>query len=169
MAKKPQTAQSKRKAIPINISPMNSKLIISDLVEIDRETFDNPWNARDFTTIWNEFKCFGIVAKDTDNKCILSYMFLQAYWGELELRTLVVAPDMRNKGIGTEMIEYIICMLNSKIEGANVIYRFYTEIRETNLAGQLFFKNRGLVGCHVLRNRFQNTNEDAYVMEYSVI
>ena len=40
------------------------------------------------------------------------------------------------------------------------------EVRETNLSAQLFFKEQGFRAVRVLRNHYDDTAEDAYVMRY---
>ena len=40
------------------------------------------------------------------------------------------------------------------------------EVRETNLAAQLFFRSLGFRAVNVLRNYYDDTPEDAYVMQY---
>ena len=44
--------------------------------------------------------------------------------------------------------------------------RIVVEVRETNLAVQLFFRDAGFRAVSVLRNHYEETPEDAYVMEY---
>ena len=40
------------------------------------------------------------------------------------------------------------------------------EVRETNLSAQLFFRNSGFKAVSVLREFYDDTPEDAYVMQY---
>lgn len=44
--------------------------------------------------------------------------------------------------------------------------RIVLEVRETNLAAQVFFKNLGFRAMSVLRDYYDDTTEDAYVMHY---
>ena len=44
--------------------------------------------------------------------------------------------------------------------------RIVLEIRETNLAAQMFFKNLDFRAVSVLRDYYDDTVEDAYVMQY---
>ena len=44
--------------------------------------------------------------------------------------------------------------------------RIVLEIRETNLAAQMFFKNLNFRAVSVLRDYYDDTVEDAYVMQY---
>ena len=44
--------------------------------------------------------------------------------------------------------------------------RILLEVRETNLAAQLFFRANGFKAVSVLREFYDDTPEDAYVMQY---
>lgn len=44
--------------------------------------------------------------------------------------------------------------------------RIILEIRETNLAAQMFFKNLDFRAISLLRDYYDDTVEDAYVMQY---
>ncbi len=44
--------------------------------------------------------------------------------------------------------------------------RILLEVRETNLAAQLFFRKQGFRAVSVLRDFYEDTTEDAYVMQY---
>jgi ribosomal-protein-alanine N-acetyltransferase len=40
------------------------------------------------------------------------------------------------------------------------------EVRETNLPAQLFFSKQGFRGVRVLRSYYEDSGEDAFVMQY---
>ena len=44
--------------------------------------------------------------------------------------------------------------------------RILLEVRETNLAAQLFFRGQGFRAVSVLRDFYDDTTEDAYLMQY---
>jgi ribosomal-protein-alanine N-acetyltransferase len=44
--------------------------------------------------------------------------------------------------------------------------RITLEVRETNLSAQLFFRNSGFRAVSVLRGFYEDTPEDAYLMQY---
>jgi ribosomal-protein-alanine N-acetyltransferase len=44
--------------------------------------------------------------------------------------------------------------------------RVLLEVRETNLPAQLFFRDHGFRAVSVLKDFYQDTTEDAYLMEY---
>jgi ribosomal-protein-alanine N-acetyltransferase len=44
--------------------------------------------------------------------------------------------------------------------------RIMLEVRETNLSAQVFFRHNGFRAISVLREFYEDTPEDAYIMEY---
>jgi ribosomal-protein-alanine N-acetyltransferase len=44
--------------------------------------------------------------------------------------------------------------------------RIILEVRETNLAAQLFFKSLGFRATGVLRNFYEDSTEDAFLMQF---
>jgi ribosomal-protein-alanine N-acetyltransferase len=44
--------------------------------------------------------------------------------------------------------------------------RIVLEVRETNLAAQLFFRQQGFRAVSLLRDFYEDTTEDAYLMQY---
>jgi ribosomal-protein-alanine N-acetyltransferase len=44
--------------------------------------------------------------------------------------------------------------------------RITLEVRETNLAAQLFFRTQGFRAVRVLRSYYEDSGEDAFLMQY---
>jgi ribosomal-protein-alanine N-acetyltransferase len=44
--------------------------------------------------------------------------------------------------------------------------RIVLHVRETNLAGQLFFRGQNFKATEVIREHYQDTGEDAFLMNY---
>ena len=59
------------------------------------------------------------------------------------------------------MIAKLIAKLSSQRRS-----RIMLEVRETNLAAQLFFRENGFRAVSVLRSYYADTPEDAYMMQY---
>lgn len=61
----------------------------------------------------------------------------------------------------------MICTLKSKIgSDPDDRKRLVFEVRETNLAAQLFLRRHDFRATRVLRNAYDDTREDAYRMEF---
>ena len=46
--------------------------------------------------------------------------------------------------------------------------RITLEVRETNLAAQLFFRKQGFRAVRVLRAYYEDSGEDAFLMQYTI-
>ena len=67
---------------------------------------------------------------------------------------------MRRREVGRQMIEKLVGKLSSQRRT-----RITLEVRETNLAAQLFFKSAGFRAVTVLRAYYEDSPADAYLMQ----
>jgi ribosomal-protein-alanine N-acetyltransferase len=67
----------------------------------------------------------------------------------------------RRFGVGSQMVAKLISKLSSHRRT-----RITLEVRETNLTAQLFFSRQGFRATRVLRAFYEDSGEDAYLMEY---
>jgi ribosomal-protein-alanine N-acetyltransferase len=72
-----------------------------------------------------------------------------------------VAPHYRRHGVGEQMVSKLTGKLSQQRRS-----RLLLEVRETNLDAQLFFRSLGFRAVSVLRGFYEDTPEDAYVMQY---
>jgi ribosomal-protein-alanine N-acetyltransferase len=88
-------------------------------------------------------------------------MIYELHKSQLHVLNFAVRPDVRRRGVGTQMINKLIGKLSQQRRNRVVL-----EIRETNLAAQLFFRQASFRAVSVLRDYYDDTTEDAYVMQY---
>lgn len=67
----------------------------------------------------------------------------------------------RCREVGTAMADKLIKKLSLQNRT-----RITLEVRETNLPGQLFWRAKGFRAVSVLRDYYEETPEDAYIMQY---
>jgi len=82
---------------------------------------------------------------------------------KLRLINFAVSPDNQRREIGKAMIDRLVDKLHQQRRKEMVL-----EVRETNLPAQLFFKEQGFEATRVLRNYYDDTGEDAYIMRYQL-
>jgi ribosomal-protein-alanine N-acetyltransferase len=80
----------------------------------------------------------------------------------LHVLNFAVHRDFRRHGIGGAMLQKLVSKLSQQRRS-----RVLLEVRETNLAAQLFFRNCGFRAISVLREFYEDTPEDAYLMQYT--
>lgn len=131
------------------------------VLAIEQESFEFPWAEEDFYRCLRQRNCIGMVAESGDQ--LLGFMIYELHRNQLHLLNFAVASSARRRGVGTQMIDKLINKLSNQRRN-----RIMLEVRETNLAAQLFFREQGFKAISVLRDFYDDTTEDAYLMQYSL-
>ncbi|RMF44408.1 MAG: ribosomal-protein-alanine N-acetyltransferase [Planctomycetota bacterium] len=129
------------------------------VLSIEEASFEFPWSEEDFVHCLRQRHCIGMVAEIDDR--VVGFMVYELHKNRLHLLNFAVAPDMRRRGVGQAMVEKLVSKLS--MDRRN---RILLEVRETNLAAQLFFRSAGFRAISVLRDFYEDTTEDAYLMQY---
>ena len=130
-----------------------------EVLAIESESFEFPWTEEDFTRCLRQRNCIGMAAELDDE--IVGFMIYELYKARLHLLNFAVSEPQRRRGVGRQMIEKLVGKLSSQRRT-----RIMLEVRETNLAAQLFFRSCGFRAVSVLRSFYDDSPEDAYLMQY---
>ena len=130
-----------------------------EVLEIEQAGFEFPWSEEDFIRCLRQRNCIGMVAEYDER--VVGFMIYELHKNQLHVLNFAVRPDARRRGVGVQMVNKLVGKLSQQRRN-----RICLEIRETNLAAQLFFKNLGFRAVSVLRDYYDDTVEDAYVMQY---
>lgn len=129
------------------------------VLAIEQEAFEFAWSEEDFIRCLRQRNCIGMVAEIEDK--IVGFMVYELHKSRLHLLNFAVSGSWRRQGIGTQMANKLLGKLSQQRRT-----RVLLEVRETNLAAQLFFRKVGFRAVSVLRSFYDDTPEDAYVMQY---
>jgi ribosomal-protein-alanine N-acetyltransferase len=129
---------------------------------IENEAFSCPWTDEDFARCNSNRNCIGMVAEVGDK--VVGYMFYELHKNRLHIINFALEAAYRRQGVGRAMADKLISKLS--FDRRN---RLLLEVRETNLAAQLFFKQMGFRAIQTLRDRYEDTREDAYLMQYRLV
>lgn len=129
------------------------------VLDIEESSYEFPWSEEEFIRCLRQRNIIGMVAECNDS--VVAFVIYEFHKNRLHVLDLAVDSRFRRQGIGRNILE----RLKSKIshERRN---RIALEIRERNVVGQLFFQSCGYRAVSVLREFWDDTDEDAYVMEY---
>ena len=130
-----------------------------EVLAIEQGSFEYAWTEEDFLLCLRQRNCIGMVAEQAGQ--IVGFMVYELHKSRLRLLNFAVAKSSRRSHIGTQMVRRLIDKLSQQRRQEIVL-----EVRETNLAAQLFFKNQGFRALGILRDRYDDTTEDAYLMRY---
>ena len=132
-----------------------------EVLEIEQEAFEFPWSEEDFTRCMRQRNCIGMVAEIADS--VVAFMIYELHRSRLHVLNFAVRRSHRRLGIGTQMMEKLVAKLSPERRS-----RIVLEVRERNLPAQLFFRSLGYRAISVLKDFYQDTTEDAYLMQYAI-
>jgi len=130
-----------------------------EVLAIEQASFEFPWAEDDFARCLRQRNCIGMVAESEGR--VVGFMIYELNKSQLHVLNFAVRPDARRRGVGMQMIEKLVGKLSQQRRT-----RVTLEVRETNLAAQVFFRNAGFLAVSVLRDYYDDTTEDAYVMHF---
>jgi ribosomal-protein-alanine N-acetyltransferase len=130
-----------------------------EVLALEQEAFEFPWSEEDFTRCLRQRNCIGMVAESDDS--VVAFMIYELHRSRLHVLNFAVARSHRRLGIGSRMMEKLVGKLSPDRRS-----RIVLEVRETNLPAQLFFRSLGFRAISVLKDFYQDTTEDAYLMHF---
>lgn len=130
-----------------------------EVLALEQEAFEFSWSEEDFTRCLRQRNCIGMVAESGDS--VVAFMIYELHRSRLHVLNFAVARSHRRLGIGGRMMEKLIGKLSPERRS-----RIVLEVRETNLPAQLFFRALGFRAISVLKDFYQDTTEDAYLMHF---
>jgi [ribosomal protein S18]-alanine N-acetyltransferase len=132
---------------------------MAEVLQTEQESFLQPWTEEDFLHCLRQRNCIGMVAEQNDR--VVGYVIYELHKAKLHVLNLAVHPLVRRQHIGSQMVQKLMTKLSSHRRS-----RITLEVRETNLPAQLFFRSLDFKAVKVLRGYFEDTAEDAYVLEH---
>ena len=132
---------------------------MSDVLDIETGSFEFPWSEQDFIRCLRQRNCIGMVAEHDEH--VVGFMVYELHKDQLHILNFAVHQDYRRRGIGRQMAQKLISKLSNQRRN-----RILLEVRETNLEAQLFFRRMEFRAVSVLRDFYEDTTEDAYLMQY---
>ena len=130
-----------------------------EVLGIESEGFEFPWSEDDFIRCLRQRNCIGMVAEHDER--VVGFMIYELHKSRLHVLNFAVAAEFRRRGVGRQMAGKLIGKLSNQRRT-----RILLEVRETNLHAQVFFRSLGFRAVSVLRDFYDDTTEDAYLMQY---
>ncbi len=134
---------------------------MQEVLQAEQQCFAQSWTEEDFLRCLRQRNCIGMVAEAGDK--VIGFIIYELHKNKLHILNFAVHPDYQRSGVGLQMAVKLIGKLSSHRRT-----RITLEVRETNLSGQVFFRNQGFKAIRVLRSFYDDSNEDAYLMQYKL-
>lgn len=132
-----------------------------ETLQIEQASFTNGWIEEDFLRCLRTRQCIGMVAEQGER--VIGFMIYDLLQYRLHILNFAVDPAFRRQGVGAQMIDKLKSKLSSHRRT-----RLTLKVRETNLEAQLFFRSQGFQAVNVLRGFYEDSDEDAYRMQYQL-
>ena len=152
------TRMSNEKEIRVHVRWMVRR-DLADVVAIEQVCFESPWCETDFLDCLRQRNCIGMVAEHDGR--VIGFMIYEVPKNRIHLLNVAVAPEHRHCGVARQMIRKLMGKLVNQKRS-----RIVVEVRETNLPALLFFRSLGFRATDIRRDFYEETNEDAYLMQY---
>ena len=132
-----------------------------EVLQTEQESFEYSWTEEDFLRCLRQRNCIGMVAEQGER--VVGFMIYELHKAKLHILNFAVHPQCRRVGVGAQMVAKLISKLSSHRRT-----RITLEVRETNLPAQLFFRTQGFRAVKVLRAFYEDSGEDAFLMQYKL-
>lgn len=131
------------------------------VITIEQKSFDYAWTEEDFLCCLRSRNCIGMVAKHLNY--VVGFMIYELHKDRLHVLNFAVHSDFRRCGVGSAMVSKLVNKLSQQGRQAITL-----EVRETNLAAQLFFKHQSFRAQSIFHRYYEDSHEDAYLMRYQL-
>ncbi len=130
-----------------------------EVLVIEQLSFEFAWEEDDFLRCFRQCNCISMVAEYGEK--VVGFMIYELHKGKLHILNFAVHPGWRRSSIGAQMVGKLVSKLAICRRWHITIY-----VRETNLQAQLFFSKQHFRALCVNRKFYNDTGEDAFLMEY---
>lgn len=133
---------------------------LDSVVAIDKDLFDCSWTKAEFVLAMKQKNTIGMVVVER-NEEVVGYMVYEIHRHKIQILNFAVRARSQRLGIGRQMVERLKGRLDFKQREMIV-----TEVRESNLDAQLFFKSQGFKCTSILHGFYhpEHTTDAAYEM-----
>jgi ribosomal-protein-alanine N-acetyltransferase len=132
-----------------------------EVLQTEQESFEFSWTEEDFLRCLRQRNCIGMVAEQGEK--VVGFMIYELHKTKLHILNFAVHPTCRRVSVGQQMVAKLISKLSSHRRT-----KITLEVRETNLSAQLFFKAMNFRAMRVLRSYYEDSGEDAFLMQYQI-
>ena len=130
-----------------------------EVLQAEQLSFEYAWTEEDFLRCLRQRNCIGMVAELGEK--VVGFMIYELQRHKLYTLNFAVHPAWRRLRIGSQMVDKLISKLSTHRRT-----RITLDVRESNVAAQLFFWKQEFRAVKVQRGFYEDSGEDAYLMEY---
>lgn len=140
----------------VKIVPMTADHL-DEIAALERICFSRPW-SRDMLKEELENACAAFLVAEDDGK-VVGYAGLQVVLDEGYIANVAVAPDHRQQGIATKLIQVFVDFAK-----ANHLAFLTLEVRPSNTAAIILYGRLGFRSVGRRKNYYEHPKEDCIIM-----
>lgn len=127
------------------------------IAELELCCFTDPWSEASIESALDAESVHTVVAEEEG--VVVGYGFISVVADECEVLNLAVAPSMRRRGIGEELLSEMLS------HGAKFgAVTSYLEVRRSNDGAIRLYENAGFSAIGIRKNYYRYPTEDAVIM-----
>ena len=130
---------------------------VEQVLAIEIATFSMPWSREAFLESMNNPAHVYVVA--VEEETIFGYCGMWGIAGEGQINNVAVREDVRGKGIGFEMMKFVL--LEGERQGLEA---FTLEVRESNAAAIHVYEKAGFKNAGIRKDFYDLPKENAVIM-----
>ncbi len=132
-----------------------------EVLAIEAASFEHAWTEDNFLHCLRQRNIIGMVAEVRDK--VVGFMVYKLHKDKLHILNFAVRTDHRRCNVGSQMVAKLVSKLATGRRTSITL-----EVRETNLAAQLFFGRQMFLATQVEHGHYDDSGEDAYKFEYEL-
>ena len=129
------------------------------VMEIEQSSFDWPWKVNDFKKCSVVNNCKSVVVTNHADR-VVGYTVFELNDTQIDIINLAIHPTFRRQGLASGFVNQMI----KQVKKHKRRHSITLEVRERNLAAQLFLRSLGFRAEVIMRQYYEETDEDAYLM-----
>lgn len=134
---------------------------MAEVLAIEEACFDwYAWREDDFVRALRQRNVIAMVADKEER--VVGFMVYELHKNRLHVLDFAVHPGCQRLGVGRQMIDKLKWKLTEQRRRSITLH-----VRETNLPAQLFFRAMGFRADSVVRDLYNDCDEDAYLFQYA--
>lgn len=134
---------------------------IDGVSQIEQASFSDPWPRGGFEPLLRAPRCLFVVADRGEGEPVAGYSIVRWIEDEAELLNIAVSCPERGKGIGGELLDYVVRALEER-----GIRHIFLEVRDSNAAARALYQSRGFRELARRTGYYRKPTEDAIVLAW---
>jgi ribosomal protein S18 acetylase RimI-like enzyme len=136
---------------------------VNDLVRIDNASYISAWSARKFHNVLENNRDTSIFVAGHHNQGANAYVIYELLEKSVVIKRMAAYPEYGE--LLSALVGKLKKLLHVERRTSIIMY-----VPETHLATQILLRDHGFRadGRSIVRNHFQESNEDAYIMQHKI-